>query len=392
VELPSVTVALVVHNRRDELRTTLHRMLVESDYGGELEAIVVDNASTDGSAEMVRDEFPGVRVIVRDENVGASAWNDTFAVARGEWILVLDDDCYLPADGLRRGLAAAADHDADLVSFKVVSTHDPGYDFTEAFRTGLLSFWGCAFLVRRDTILSLGGYDPEIFIWANELELMLRFFDRGHRHLHLPDVAAQHMRPPPGPGDESLAWRMYRTNAHNYAYIAGKLLHHRDAARVLVSMLARRSGTALVRRRGPAAGVADTLRGYAHGLRHRAPVRSAYLSRFYRRNFEPYANPWPLRPRLRDLGRLRMRSSAILRREAFFERRRWLYPSSPASLRFLAAPEQRPNDEDDRQLTQRDERPHDASGERHAPVEPEPLAGDPGVAHEVRMGPPGGRQ
>jgi hypothetical protein len=275
---------------------------------------------------------------VRDENVGASAWNDAFAVARGDWVLVLDDDCYLPADGLRRALAAAADHAADLVSFRVVSTHDPAYAFTDAYRTGLLTFWGCAFLVRRPVIQSLGGYDPEIFIWANELELMLRFFDRGHRHLHFPDVPAQHMKPPPDPADELIAWRGYRTNAHNHAYVAGRLLRHRDGARVLVSMIVRRSATALLRGRGPAPGVADTLRGYVHGLRHRAPLRNAYLSRFYRRNFEPYTKLWPLLPGLREVATLEAgRSASIRRRDAFFEERRELYPDEPAALRFLGS-------------------------------------------------------
>ena len=54
-ELPTVTIVFLVYNRRDELRTSLKQMTGESDYPRELvDIIVVDNASEDGAAEMVR--------------------------------------------------------------------------------------------------------------------------------------------------------------------------------------------------------------------------------------------------------------------------------------------------------------------------------------------------
>ena len=56
---------------------------------------------------MVREEFPQVRLITRESNIGAPAWNDGFAIARGDHVLILDDDCYLPPDGLRQAFAAA---------------------------------------------------------------------------------------------------------------------------------------------------------------------------------------------------------------------------------------------------------------------------------------------
>ena len=144
-----------------------------------LQFIVVDNASTDGSAEMVEAEFPDVRLIIRDVNNGVSGFNDGFDAAAGDLVLALDDDCYLPPDGLKRAIEAAREHDADLVSFGVVSSYDPGTRFDKKYPTGLLSFWGCAVLMRREVLDELRGYDPNIFVWANELEFMLRFFDVG---------------------------------------------------------------------------------------------------------------------------------------------------------------------------------------------------------------------
>jgi GT2 family glycosyltransferase len=133
-----VTIVFLAYNRRDKLRESLRRMLAEPEHDrGLLDAIVVDNASTDGTAEMIREEFPDVQLIERQENVGVSGWNDGFAVAQGDWVLALDDDCYLPPGGLGQAITAAHEHGADLVSFKVVSTYDPEQAFTQTYRTGL---------------------------------------------------------------------------------------------------------------------------------------------------------------------------------------------------------------------------------------------------------------
>jgi GT2 family glycosyltransferase len=337
----SVTIVFVVYNRREELRESLQRMLFESDYDSELvDAIVVDNASTDGSAAMVRDEFPQVRLIPREGNIGVSAWNEGLAVARGDYVLMLDDDCYLPPDGLRRGVAAARGYGADLVSFKVMSAHDPTHVFTDAYPTGLLWFWGCACLVRRGALDELGGYDPEIFIWANELEFMMRFFDRGYRHLHLPEVVARHMKPGADP-DARVHGPTYRIKARNCAYIAAKLLRGRDAVEALIALLARDIRDGLRVDRVALIAVWDTVRGFARGLRHRDPVRNAELSRVYRRNVEAFASPWwlsrPLGQLLRALpneAHQGSRPENVGRREQYYDDRPRYYPAEAATLHF----------------------------------------------------------
>jgi GT2 family glycosyltransferase len=339
---PSVTIVFLVYDRRDELRTSLRKMLFESDYdSGRVDVIVVDNASTDGSAAMVEEEFPQVRLIRRETNCGVSGWNDGFAVARGAYVLALDDDCYLPPDGLRRTMAAAREHDADLVSFKVVSTADPEFVFSDEYRTGLFMFWGCAVLVRRQALHQLEGYDPEIFVWANELEFMIRFFDRGYRHLHLPDVVAQHMK---APWDRSSKWideRSYRINARHLGYIAAKLFHRRDAAEALVALLARSMRDGLRIDRVALKAVPDTVKGFVHGLRRREPVRKAELSHFYRRNFESFASPWwisrPVGQLLRKLPRETLRRSRptnVGRRDEYYTERARYYPEGSATLQF----------------------------------------------------------
>jgi GT2 family glycosyltransferase len=342
-EWPSVTIVFLVYNRRDELRESLRRMLYESDYDRErVDVIVVDNASTDGSAAMVREEFPHVRLITRDRNAGISAINAGFAQARGDYVLALDDDCYLPPDGLRRAVAAAAEHRADLVSFKVVSTHDPGWVFEKHSR-GLLVFVGCAFLARREVLEALGGFDPELFIWANELEFMLRFFDRGFRHLHLPDVVALHMKPP-GQG-KAVDYRAYRINARHWAYIAGKLLRPRDAVGALVALMATEIRDGLRNDAAALAALPDTVLGFLHGLRLRDAVHSVELSRCYRRNYVTFASPWwvsrPVGELIRAMPREILRGGLadtnpanVGRRNSYLADRARFYPNEPATLEF----------------------------------------------------------
>ena len=326
---PTVTIVFLVYNRRDELRESLRRMLTESDYDPELvDVIVVDNASSDGSADMVREEFPEARVIVQERNIGAPAWNDGFAVARGDWVLVLDDDCYLPPDGLSRALAAAAEHQADFVSFKVASTVDPSWIFSDNYRTGLFAFWGCAWLIRTPVVQELGGYDPEIFIWGNELELMLRFFDRGYRHLHLPEVEAVHMK---GPETEFHDLQT-RLNARHFAYVAAKHLRARDAAGAVVNVTGHMLLQIAAVDRRALRTLPEIARGVAMGLRVRRPVRPE-VSRVYRRNFWHYTSPLTtLRtPRERLRGGDADESRA-LRTERWRDARRELYPRGTGVL------------------------------------------------------------
>ncbi len=327
---PSVTIVFLVFNRRDELRESLRRMQA-IDYESELlEFIVVDNASTDCSAAMVEAEFPDVRLIVRGENSGVSGFNDGFAAARGEFVLALDDDCYLPPDALGRAIAAAHEHRADLVSFGVGSSLDPDVRFDLVYRTGLLSFWGCAVLIRREVLGALHGYDPNIFVWANELEFMVRFFDHGFRHLHLPEVVAVHMKAPEPDYLSYISSSAYLFNARHFAYIAAKLLRARDAWEALFALLATHTRDAI--REDPKAlrAVPHALAGFGQGLSSRSPVSKRELSRVYRQHFESFASPWWLSRPLLEF--VRPRGDTTRRRAEYFANR--YHPESAATLEF----------------------------------------------------------
>lgn len=326
-QLPLVTVAILAYNRREPLAVTLEKVRDELDYPRDrLEVIVVDNASTDGTAEMVRERFADVGLIVSPENTGIGGWNRAFEAGSGDWFLVLDDDCYVEGDALRRAVAAAAEHGADLVSFHVDSP-DPGIAFSDVYRTGLLSFWGCALLVSRRAVRELGGFDEGLFIWAHELEFTMRFFDRGYTHLLLPDVSAMHMK-----SMVPLTTFMYVRNMRNFGYVAAKLLQPRDAAVALPTLLVRSlvesaAGLGFIR------AFPAVLRGFGSGLRVRSPVRPA-VSRLYRRHHLDFGSHFRPLDRLRGILAHRRSGADPNFRFGFWNRRPELYPSTAAALRI----------------------------------------------------------
>lgn len=91
-----ISVIIPTHRRRDLLADHLRRLRAQP--GPSLEIIVIDDASTDGTAEMLRDAFPDVRTLRNDVPRGFDALPDAIAMTRGELILQLDDDAY-PAPG-----------------------------------------------------------------------------------------------------------------------------------------------------------------------------------------------------------------------------------------------------------------------------------------------------
>ena len=336
---PTVTIVFLVYNRREELRTSLRMMLEESEYDPALvDVIVVDNASTDGSGEMVKRDFPQVKLIRREVNSGVSGWNDGFAAATGDVVLVLDDDCYLPPDGLTRAIEAMREYAADLVSFNVVAADAPDYFFTEIYRTGLLAFWGCAAVVRREVFERIGGFDPEIFVWAHEVEFMFRFYDRGFRHLHLPDVVALHMKDTGGHAHWSryFGTKAYRINATHYAYVAAKHLRARHAASTLMALLALNVRDGFRAHWAAFTVMIDTIKGFVRGLRNRQPVRNREISKTYRHNFYSFASPWWVSRTPRELIGLDTADAPPVeeRVEQYFSDRRRYYPTSTAALDF----------------------------------------------------------
>ena len=97
---PDLTITVVSWNTRELLRSCL-QSIEQSNTCLSYEIHVVDNASADGSAEMVRAEFPVVRLTVNEKNVGfAAANNQSWLTAKGRYWLLLNSDTEVKAGAL----------------------------------------------------------------------------------------------------------------------------------------------------------------------------------------------------------------------------------------------------------------------------------------------------
>ena len=226
--VPSVSVSIVSFNTRDLLRECL-RSLEERRDEADLEVIVVDNGSTDGSAEMVRDEFPRVRLIEAGENLGyGRANNRALQEARGEFFWVLNSDTTVEPGTIGRMAEWMRAHaDCGAVGARLVlpdgSTQascagDPGLwaMFMEQMYldkllptnriTGAyaMTYWnyeerravpqvcGASLLVRREAWQQVGGFDPRFFMYFEDTDLCLRLREVGWAIWYLPEAPVRH--------------------------------------------------------------------------------------------------------------------------------------------------------------------------------------------------------
>ena len=220
-----IVVAVVSYNTRELLAACL-----ESLQGDDrLEVWVVDNASRDGSAEMVRERFPDVRLEARSDNLGfGRAVN---LVAEGaqswEWLAVANADTAPERGAIDAMLSAAgSDPGAGVIAPRLIrpdgSTQHSLYPFWSpgfalAFNLGfprasrrwaddrcLEGYWdperprrapwaiGAFLLVRRQAWLDAGGFDPEQWLYAEDLDLGWRVARAGWATRYVPDARVRH--------------------------------------------------------------------------------------------------------------------------------------------------------------------------------------------------------
>ncbi len=174
---PKVTINILSYNRREEVRQTLGE-LAPLDYPREaLEIIVVDNASSDGTKEMIESEFPDVKLVVLFPNRGIAGWNAGFEAGTGDFFLVLDDDS-APQSGLKEAVAfLQRNPQIGILACTITggwATHEEAKDNAE-----LMGFIGCGAIIRREVVEAIGGYAPWIYLYAHEWEYSVRCLEAG---------------------------------------------------------------------------------------------------------------------------------------------------------------------------------------------------------------------
>ncbi len=224
-----VSIVIVSFNTRDVLRECLESVIRENG-ALRVQIIVVDNASTDGSPEMVEQEFPDVFLIRSKINLGFGPANNLgLRSANGRYIVLLNSDAFLTQGSLERSVAHM-DANAgvglgggrlvgrdgswqpsarmfpsvfsDLLVLSGLAARFPrSRFFGRADRTWANPMesaevdWvpGAYSIVRAEVLKSIGFFDERFFLYYEEVDLCKRIKNAGYSIWYWPDIAIIHI-------------------------------------------------------------------------------------------------------------------------------------------------------------------------------------------------------
>jgi len=243
---PDVSTVIVNTNTRDWLEGCLNSLEAADNYES-LQVIVVENASTDGSRELLAERFPWAQAIHQEKTIGFGPANNVGArEAKSDILLFLNQDTVVEPDSLRLFLEALDDHPnwgaaggiifdgdderecstgsyptmASLVLNRLLITipflrplfglsafqHWKGYDRIR--HVGWVT--GAYLWIRRDLFETIGGFDEAIFLYCEDVDLCYRVTERGYDCLYLPaGPIVHHRNKAPVPRERKMMQREY---------------------------------------------------------------------------------------------------------------------------------------------------------------------------------------
>lgn len=262
---PSLDVVIVAYRCRDLLRVCLSSVL-EHAPRRPMRVLVVDNASGDGTPEMVRERFPGVELIVNPTNRGFSAANNlAIRAGDGDYVLALNPDTELTAGALDHlcalmdaepgvGICGPAlvqadgspDHAARrsfptplsaLGHFSGIGRRRSGgalaaYRAPEVESGPVDAVNGAFMLIRRSALDQVGLFDEGYWMYMEDLDLCYRFAEAGWTTWYEPAVTVGHLKA--GTSGKHRSLRL------NYAFHRGMArfyrAHYADRANPLLNL------------------------------------------------------------------------------------------------------------------------------------------------------------
>lgn len=240
---PDITIIIINWNTRDMLADCLDSIRQHAD-GLNLDIIVVDNASSDGSQTMLQENYPDVQLIANQDNVGfAKANNQAMQVAQGRYFLLWNSDAFAQPDSMQALLRLAdAQPKAGLIgaqlrnqdgSFQASHTPFPHLwqEFLILTALGRRMYGnsypsrgpeeeygpqqvdyveGACMLVRREAYEQVGGLDEGYFMYAEEVDWCKTLKQAGWQIWYQPESKVTHL------GGASSSGRRTRREADLY--------------------------------------------------------------------------------------------------------------------------------------------------------------------------------
>lgn len=201
-----ISIIIVSYNTADFLRNCLASLRDSEDV--EKEVFVVDNASTDNSAQWVENHFPEVNLIVNKQNRGfAAANNQALKSCVGRYIVFLNPDTKIKPDTLQKavafmdahtriGLAGAKILNPDGTLQESISYRYPGEKYASDETSHMPGEIACvlgAFMIGRTEILNeIGGFDEDFFLYGEDQDLAWRIREKGFEIGYIEEAEVLH--------------------------------------------------------------------------------------------------------------------------------------------------------------------------------------------------------
>jgi GT2 family glycosyltransferase len=208
MEDPLVSILIVTWNRKEDILETIQ--LIYDQVYQNFEIIVVDNGSTDGTVEALRDTYPEVKLIVFDRNKGiCSGRNAGITSARGDIFFCLDSDASPDRDTLTNVVDRfKIEPEIGVINSKILNAYTnkidlkSGWVYTEKdkadqdkeFLSYSFSEGGCA--IKREVIEKVGLFWDFLFFGCEGLDYSLRVWDAGYKVLYYPKSIVYHRASP----------------------------------------------------------------------------------------------------------------------------------------------------------------------------------------------------
>lgn len=226
-----ISIIIVNYNTKDLLKQTINSV-INSTHGIDYEIIVVDNASKDGSIEMVKEQFPGILLIDNNKNLGyAKANNMGIKKAKGRYILLLNSDTVVLENCLK-DCAMYMDENKDIgalgcrvellngeldrackrgfptpqASLYYMLKLDKLYPNSKRFGQYNLTYLcndeinevdvlvGAFMMVRNEAILKVGLLDEKFFMYGEDIDWCYRIKEAGYKNIYYPKTKIIHYK------------------------------------------------------------------------------------------------------------------------------------------------------------------------------------------------------
>ena len=224
-----LSIIIVNYNVKEFLQNLIHS-IEKATKNLSSEIIVIDNASDDGSVDIIKQKFPTVKLIENKNNIGfGSANNQGLKIAQGKYILFINPDCIVSENTFDKMISFFNEHpDCGLAGCKILNSDGslqlacrrsfpgPWTSFTKV--TGLSNLFpgsrifarynltyldenrihevdavsGSFMMIKRDAYEKVGGFDDQFFMYGEDLDLCYRVQKAGFKVYYVPDTQIIH--------------------------------------------------------------------------------------------------------------------------------------------------------------------------------------------------------